>query len=107
MKFAWLENVHERVLGAGIPLHFKQYGTPQNNPAIRALMAGGLSVTRAWSEAVTRSLESRACGPPAAGEYEVGCTEIPLMMNDANSPLPTLEATQLLARAALGRALVA
>ena len=32
------------------------------------------------------------------------CTEIPLLMNDANSPLPTLDSTRLLARAALRRA---
>ena len=33
----------------------------------------------------------------------LGCTEIPLLMNDANSPLPTLDSTRLLARAALRR----
>jgi aspartate racemase len=34
----------------------------------------------------------------------LGCTEIPLIMNDGNSPLPTLDSTRLLARAALNRA---
>lgn len=34
----------------------------------------------------------------------LGCTEIPLIMNDANSPLPTLDSTRLLARGALKRA---
>ena len=34
----------------------------------------------------------------------LGCTEIPLIMNDANSLLPTLDSTRLLARAALRRA---
>jgi aspartate racemase len=34
----------------------------------------------------------------------LGCTEIPLIMNDANSPLPTLDSTRLLARVALRRA---
>jgi len=33
----------------------------------------------------------------------LGCTEIPLIMNDVNSPLPTLDSTRLLARAALQR----
>jgi aspartate racemase len=33
----------------------------------------------------------------------LGCTEIPLIMNDTNSPLPTLDSTRLLARAALRR----
>jgi aspartate racemase len=35
----------------------------------------------------------------------LGCTEIPLIINDANSPLPTLDSTRLLARAALRRAI--
>ena len=34
----------------------------------------------------------------------LGCTEIPLLVNDSNSPLPTLDSTRLLARAALRRA---
>ena len=34
----------------------------------------------------------------------LGCTEIPLIIQDANSPLPTLDSTRLLARAALRRA---
>ena len=37
----------------------------------------------------------------------LGCTEIPLIMSDANSPLPTLDSTRLLARAALRRAVQA
>lgn len=34
----------------------------------------------------------------------LGCTEIPLIISDANSALPTLDSTRLLARAALRRA---
>jgi aspartate racemase len=34
----------------------------------------------------------------------LGCTEIPLIMNDGNSPVPVLDSTRLLARAALRRA---
>ncbi len=34
----------------------------------------------------------------------LGCTEIPLIIDDRNSPLPTLDSTRLLARAALRRA---
>ncbi|MNM49077.1 putative amino-acid racemase [compost metagenome] len=37
----------------------------------------------------------------------LGCTEIPLIISDANSPLPTLDSTRLLARAALRKALSA
>lgn len=36
----------------------------------------------------------------------LGCTEIPLIISDSNSPLPTLDSTRLLARAALRRALM-
>ncbi len=35
----------------------------------------------------------------------LGCTEIPLLVSDANSALPTLDSTRLLARAALRRAI--
>jgi aspartate racemase len=34
----------------------------------------------------------------------LGCTELPLILGDANAPLPTLDSTRLLARAALRRA---
>ncbi|OGG49801.1 MAG: aspartate racemase [Candidatus Handelsmanbacteria bacterium RIFCSPLOWO2_12_FULL_64_10] len=34
----------------------------------------------------------------------LGCTEIPLLIDEADSPLPTLDSTRLLARAALHRA---
>jgi aspartate racemase len=37
----------------------------------------------------------------------LGCTEIPLIMSDANSPLPTLDSTRLLARAALRKSVSA
>jgi aspartate racemase len=35
----------------------------------------------------------------------LGCTEIPLLVNDSESPLPTLDSTRILARAALRYAL--
>ncbi|CAB3686844.1 aspartate/glutamate racemase family protein [Achromobacter pestifer] len=36
----------------------------------------------------------------------LGCTELPLVLNDGNSALPTLDSTRILARAALTRALL-
>jgi aspartate racemase len=36
----------------------------------------------------------------------LGCTEIPLIIGNKNSPLPTLDSTRLLAWAALRRAVV-
>ena len=35
----------------------------------------------------------------------LGCTEIPLIMSDTNSPLPVLDSTRLLAQAAVRRAI--
>ena len=35
----------------------------------------------------------------------LGCTEIPLIIDDASSPLPTLDSTRILARAAIRKAL--
>ena len=35
----------------------------------------------------------------------LGCTEIPLLIDDNSSPLPTLDSTRILARAALRKAL--
>lgn len=57
--------------------------------------------------------ESVACLQAVIGRMQVGgcdavvlgCTEIPLIVNDANSPLPTLDSTRLLAQAALARVL--
>lgn len=36
----------------------------------------------------------------------LGCTELPLIIDSANSPLPTLDSTRLLARAALQQAII-
>jgi len=36
----------------------------------------------------------------------LGCTEIPLLIDDSNSPLPTLDSTRLLALAAIRHATV-
>ncbi|EDP65075.1 Aspartate racemase [alpha proteobacterium BAL199] len=58
-------------------------------------------------EAVTTF--QRVMGKMKAGGCDavvLGCTEIPLIMDDSNSPLPTLDSTRLLARAALRHAVV-
>ena len=47
-------------------------------------------------QGVIRNLETQGCDAVV-----LGCTELPLVLNDANSPLPTLDSTRLLARAAL------
>ena len=55
--------------------------------------------SRQWfAEAIGR-LKARGCDAVV-----LGCTEIPLLVDDTSSPLPTLDSTRLLARAALRRA---
>jgi aspartate racemase len=53
----------------------------------------------AYIQAVIARLKAAGCDGVV-----LGCTELPLILNDANSPLPTLDSTRLLARAALQRA---
>jgi aspartate racemase len=55
--------------------------------------------TVAYFQQVIGRMEDEGCDAVV-----LGCTEIPLIMNDSNSPLPTLDSTRLLARAALRRA---
>jgi aspartate racemase len=54
----------------------------------------------AYFQKLIRRLKDEACDAVV-----LGCTEIPLIMSDANSVLPTLDSTRLLARTALRRAL--
>jgi aspartate racemase len=56
----------------------------------------------AYFQRVIEGLKSAGCDAVI-----LGCTEIPLIINDANSALPTLDSTRLLARAALARAVQA
>jgi aspartate racemase len=51
-------------------------------------------------QAVIERMRSQGCDAVI-----LGCTEIPLIINDASSVLPTLDSTRLLARAALHRAI--
>jgi aspartate racemase len=53
----------------------------------------------AYFQEVIGHLKDRGCDAVV-----MGCTEIPLILGDANSALPTLDSTRLLARAALKRA---
>jgi aspartate racemase len=54
----------------------------------------------AYHQRVISHLKEKGCDAVV-----LGCTEIPLIMNDANSPLATLDSTRLLAQAALKRAI--
>jgi aspartate racemase len=52
--------------------------------------------TRSYFTQVIREAQSRGCDAVI-----LGCTEFPLLISDADSPLPTLDSTRILARAAL------
>ncbi len=54
----------------------------------------------AYFQTAIEGLKSQGCDAVI-----LGCTEIPLIINDDNSALPTLDSTRLLARAALQHAL--
>lgn len=56
--------------------------------------------SRLYLNEVTEKLKTRGCDAVV-----LGCTEIPLIVRPDDTPLPTLDSTRLLARAALGRAL--
>jgi len=53
----------------------------------------------AYHQKVIEHLQAQGCDAVV-----LGCTEIPLIIHDSNSPLPILDSTRLLARAALQRA---
>ena len=55
--------------------------------------------SRAYFTRVINRLKNRGCDAVI-----LGCTEIPLLITQENSPLPTLDSTRLLAMAALRRA---
>lgn len=56
--------------------------------------------SRLYFNEVAEKLKSRGCDAVV-----LGCTEIPLIVRPDDTPLPTLDSTRLLARAALQRAL--
>jgi len=55
--------------------------------------------SQAYFTGVIRSLQNEGCD-----SVVLGCTEIPLIVTAESSPLPTLDSTRLLARAALRKA---
>ncbi len=55
--------------------------------------------SRQYFNRVFRTLKDRGCDAVV-----LGCTEIPLLVDPSNTPLPTLDSTRLLAKAALDRA---
>jgi aspartate racemase len=58
-----------------------------------------LSRSQAYFVEVIRTMKDEGCDAVV-----LGCTEIPLLINPEISPLPTLDSTRLLARAAVLKA---
>jgi aspartate racemase len=58
-----------------------------------------LPESRAYFQSVIRDLRNNGCDAVA-----LACTEIPLLISPADSPLPILDSTRILARAALRKA---
>ena len=56
--------------------------------------------SRSYLQQTIRRMRDEGCDAVV-----LGCTEIPLLIDDSCSPLPTLDSTRILARAALRRAL--
>jgi aspartate racemase len=56
--------------------------------------------SRAYFQRVIGRMKGQGCDAVV-----LGCTEIPLIIDDRTSPLPTLDSTRILARAALRNAL--
>jgi len=54
-----------------------------------------------WHQLAIRRMKDEGCDAVV-----LGCTEIPLIISNKNSPLPVLDSTRLLAWAALRRAVV-
>lgn len=72
-----------------------------NDIIFKELVNGLLpEASRLYFNEVTEKLKERGCDAVV-----LGCTEIPLIVRPDDSPLPTLDSTRLLARAALRRAL--
>jgi aspartate racemase len=80
--------------------------TPAERAAIHRIIMDELVYGVFQPEAVAyfQQVIARMQHEEACDAVVLGCTEIPLLINDANSPLPTLDSTRLLARAALHHA---
>jgi aspartate racemase len=93
----------EKLKAAGID--FRMPGPAQREKIDQIIMdelVNGqfLPRSRAYFTEVIRGLKDEGCDAVA-----LACTEIPLIVNEESSPLPPLDSTRLLARAALRKAL--
>ncbi len=92
---------------AALGLEFERPDTAERQEFNRIIMDELVNGTfkpeaTAYFQQVIERLKQAGCDAAI-----LGCTEIPLIIDDANSALPTLDSTRLLARAALRRAVAA
>ena len=79
----------------------KAYRSSINDIIFDELVAGIFTAdSRAYFSKVISKLKKEGCDAVV-----LGCTEIPLLITQKDSPLPVLDSTRLLARAALGKAI--
>lgn len=80
--------------------------TPDEREVINRIIMNELVYSVFRPDAVTEhQLVIRRMRDDGCDAAVLGCTEIPLIINNQNSPLPVLDSTRLLARAALKRAI--
>jgi aspartate racemase len=95
----------EKLKAAG--LEYRIPGAPQREKINRIIFdelvnAQFLPCSQAYFTEVIRNLAAEGCDAVV-----LGCTEIPLLVTPDSSPLPSLDSTRLLARAALRKSLEA
>ncbi len=95
----------EKIEGAGIEYFIPERADREriNSIILDELVAGIFTdESRAYFTGVIKELKEQGCDAVV-----LGCTEIPLIVTQESSPLPTLDSTRLLARAALKKAIEA
>jgi aspartate racemase len=91
--------LHEYGIGSEIPVEADRERI--NRIIFKELVNGiFLEESRSYFNEVTNKLKERGCDAVV-----LGCTEIPLIVREDDSPLPTLDSTRLLSRAALRKAI--
>jgi aspartate racemase len=93
---------HEKLAAAGVAYEIPDAHEREhiNDVIFNDLVYGRFEApARAYFAHVIERLKARGCDAVV-----LGCTEIPLLIGDADSSLPTLDSTRILARAALRHA---
>ena len=98
--------------GPVYPMHFEPLGlqsvtpVPEERTQINSIIFDRLVFNRGTKTDLSDliSIIARMKEEDHCDAVVLGCTELPLILNDCVSPIPTLDSTRLLARAAIHRA---